>query len=152
MTHKAKVTLERTPSRIRVEKLLALLSEGELSRNEIAEKLCMSEASADRYLKFLRQAGKVYVKRWERATGPHGGMPTAFYIAGDKEDGLRPKPLSKAEQSRKKYKRMKTEEPAKYAAYLDRAKLRAKMRNREKRGVPFVPADPMLAWIPRRAA
>lgn len=141
MRKQSQTTLERTPSRLKVEKLLALLAEREMTRAEIGEKLFLSESQAYRYMRCLCQQRKVYVKRWIRSE--IGGMPTAVYAAGDRASAPRPRRLTKAEQARRQYQRMKREQPEKYMRYLLRAR-RAASRGKATK------ADPLLAWIPRR--
>lgn len=134
----------------RLSQLRAALADKPLRRKDMARLLDVSEDTVYRYLKILRDVKEVHVGRWERNT--EGGQPFAWFAAGDKPDAPKPRPLTNSEQGKRYYRKMKRDDPAKYTAYLSRARVRVKMRRRESAGKPPVPADPMLAWIPRRAA
>ncbi|HJV52816.1 MAG TPA: hypothetical protein VJ652_15215 [Noviherbaspirillum sp.] len=144
---KPRGAMTRTPSRIKLERLRTLLQSGETTRDEMADKLAISEDSVGRYLRFLRSGEETHIKRWQRR---EGAPPIAFYVYGKGKDAAKPRAFSEREQNKRCYAKMKRDDPAKYAAYLDRARLRAKERNRKLRGKPIVPADPAFSWIPRR--
>lgn len=134
----------------RLARLRVALADKPLRRKDMARLLNVSEETIYRYLKTLRDAKESHIDHWTRNT--EGGQPFAWYAYGDKPDAPKPRPLTNAEQGKRYYRKMKRDDPAKYSAYLSRARLRTKLRNRKASGKPPVPADPMLAWIPRRAA
>lgn len=139
-----------TSSQIKMDRLRELLKAGQLTRVEMAKKLECSSDTIGRYLRQMRNPRhrEVRIAHWERNLD--GGQPTAFYGYGSEKDAAKPKPYTESQLARRYYQKMKREEPAKYVAYLERAKHRAKVKHRTMKGQPLVPADPMLAWIPRR--
>lgn len=145
--------MSRAPQHLageRLSRLRALLQEKPLRRADMQKLLDVSKDTADRYLRILRASKEVHIARYDRNT--EGGQPFAWFAYGDKPDAPKPRPFNDSEQSKRYYRKMRREDPIKFAAYLHRAGIRTKTRNRKLKGLPLVPADPMLAWIPRRAA
>lgn len=141
-------TMQSKLSQLRLDRLRALLAIRPMTRAEIAGRLHASIQSVYRYLRHLREQKEVYVGHWER--NPDGGQPIAYFTLGSKKDAPKPRPFTEAEQAKRCYSKMKRQEPAKYTAYLERARHQSKIRYRLNRGLPLVPTDPMLVWIPQR--
>lgn len=142
-----KPTLQSEVSQLKLERLRSMLAKEPMTRKEIMSGLSCAKDAAHRYLQHLRTQQEVYIHHWERNL--EGGQPFAYFFLGDGKDSPKPRALSESEQSRRQRRKMKRDDPAKYCRYLERGKHRAKISHRQGSGQPFVPADPMLAWIPR---
>lgn len=137
-------TFERTASRIKVARLLDELTKRTMSAPEVAHYLSLSLNQARRYLSALRKGRQIHIARWLRSQT--GGAPSAVYAAGEGKDAPRPVPISSVEATRRWWKKVKRDDPAKYEVHL--AKARQRYRNRTFKPRPDVAA----AWLFKEAA
>lgn len=109
-------TFERKPARIRLARILEMLSAEALTEPEIAERLYLSQTGLWPYMKHLRETQQVYVAGWTRdAVAGQRTFPRAKYRTrtGNEKDRPKPKPLSDA-QIAKRYRDRVKADPEKY--------------------------------------
>lgn len=85
-----------------------LLNKGAHSRSMLVKKCGISEYTAVKWLRILRNHQLIYVERYQRGLS---GQPTAYWRWGYKEDSApRPKPYTTAEYSERYRLRKKVRE------------------------------------------
>lgn len=124
--------------------ILAIVRQQPSTRKRISEVAGMHKASITHHMRTLREEKKVYISRWEKQSR-NGGQYMAVFALGSKQDAPKPTPMTKAEAARA-FRRRLWKDPAKHMDYIMKAKIRDTRRQ------PPPPPDPMLGWIPRRAA
>lgn len=89
----------KSPVPILIERLLV---DAPLTCRQIAAALNVSLRHAQEAVKYLHDGGRVYVAEWDALTRKTGGaMPIARYLAGDRRDARRPRPLTRLETVRR---------------------------------------------------
>lgn len=71
---------------LNLELILKCIKKKSMSYTQIAEKTGIAEGTVRHYLRILHQNGEIYIEKYERSAG----LPTAFYMTGQKMDALRP--------------------------------------------------------------
>jgi len=89
------------PSRLKLERLKALLQDTAMTRQQVADALYVSPSRAGALLRFLHEQRpkQVYIASWDRFL--------ASYQAGDKPDARRPRSYTKNERYHRQMDKMK---------------------------------------------
>lgn len=90
-------TYTDNPSRVRIERILALLEVNAMSVLELATAMPCGRDTANRYLRHLHHTRQVHIVEYARFS--ISGSPTAYYQAGRAKDADRPKPMTTQERS-----------------------------------------------------
>lgn len=133
-------TLERKPAQIKMARLLEEMKSRPMTTHDVAEFLPVSLSYARRVVLVLHKEKKIRIAKWVRLNDC--GPWSALYSLGSGKDAPIPKSFTKAEVSKRQYKKRKKEQPEEYAVYLARARARY-WKGRIK-------PDPLTAWIPKK--
>lgn len=135
-----RITLERTPARIKVDRLITALKDRPMNTVAAGQFLCITTNNAYRYLRKLHEDGLVHISGW--SVNGDAMVPTPIYGAGMKVDAKRPKTVAdKPDYERRRYRAMK-KDPLGYSTYL--AKARHRMRCKAGK---LVKRDPFVAAL-----
>ena len=88
---------------------------------ELAVKIGISERAARFRVNDLHAAGKIHITRWERFS--QHGVATRIWALGAGQDAPRPKPIPQKIRETDRMKRMRRNDPLKYARFLARKRL-----------------------------
>jgi hypothetical protein len=119
--------------------IAAELAHKPMSRDALAESLLLSKSRTNVYVSQMHKERRIHVDSWCREASR--GHWAQVFALGDLPDAPRPpaRPKSEVDKARRKRNR-------------EAAKAEQAQRKQIQRSAAPVVADPMLAWIPRRAA
>jgi hypothetical protein len=109
-----------------------------MTRDDLAESLLISESRIGIYLARMKEEKLIHIAAWRK--GAPTGHHAKVFARGDHPDA--PKPPTQPKSERDRVRRLQRKAEAAAAAAAAPIKRSA---------APALP-DPMLAWIPRRAA
>lgn len=125
-------------------RILSLLQGRQMTTSQMAEALDLSPNTVRITAARMRDSlpKRIRIAAWTPSRQPGG--PYAIYALGDQPDTPKPRRISKKEANRRAWRRIKAD-PVKHTDAL------MKQRIRHAKHSPPPPADPLMAWMPRRA-
>lgn len=116
-------------SLLKIDRLLSLLSNAPMSKQELAVAGAVSPSGATMYMRHLMSNPKrVYIIRWER----RNGRSAPVYAVGDLPNAREPKRLSR-KAYRAKAKAVRKADPDKMAEYLSKRAIQSKLERVRKK-------------------
>jgi hypothetical protein len=130
----------------RILQIRSTLTFGRKTAEEISKAISLSKRAVCYYMNHLRRCTprQVHICGWTRPDGSNVWAPV--FALGDKADKPRPPRKSAAQRMRDARRRINAD-PERFFEYRKKEELRNAIRRPRKKKPP---ADPMLAWIPRR--
>lgn len=139
MTLKNALNPDYPLTKLRIARILEALKVRDMSGFQIADAMHICRENARKYVVLLLELKLAHVQRWEQTEGKRRYMP--ILRAGRGKDAPRPVKMTNTERARKYRIELKKDR--------DRYERIAATQNAQIRKIP---PDPLLAWIPVRAA
>lgn len=115
-----KYSFSTQAAKLKIEKIIRLLSEKELSRRDLSEQVHLAYRHTKTYIDYLLLTKQIYISVWKLEAQGERTMSWPYYRAGDKKSKPKPDILTVAEKCKRYRKKLKKDDDRKEKANLRR--------------------------------